>query len=141
MTTIHIDVKQTIWERRTFNLDDEFYLIPDVDLSGKNYNECLNLLGINQDPTDYEMMYDSANDMSLSENNYNATIEVLNYNFETVLTNADSEKKNEYFPEPVKINKPQEFFDFLESIPTTQEGFTDEIRQKIIDEVGNLLNL
>lgn len=144
MTTVYIDVKQTIWERQEFRIDDEYYLIPDVNLSGKNYIKCLDLLGINQDPYEYEMLYDTAENMTVSQNNYNATIEVLNFNHETILTNEDSEKQNEYIKGAVignKINKPQEFFDFLESIPTTQDGFTDEIRQKIIDEVANLLNL
>ena len=89
-----VDFKVTVWERVTIDddkLDDVIARIKDGTITTSN--ELFDCLG---DNCTYEgIIDDTMEEMTLQQNNYQSTVEVLNGEGETVFTNTDKFYKPE----------------------------------------------
>jgi len=82
----YLDVKQTIWERIAINSEDDYSKIVEMLKEGKSIENIYN--EYNMDECESEILYDTATEMDINENDENSTIELLDENMQTVWKNG-----------------------------------------------------
>jgi len=82
----YLDVKQTIWERIAINSEDDYSKIVEMLKEGKSIENIYN--EYNMDECESEILYDTATEMDINDNDENSTIELLDENMQTVWKNG-----------------------------------------------------
>jgi light-regulated signal transduction histidine kinase (bacteriophytochrome) len=133
MPRLHLDVKTTVWERRTLRLEEPEYSELIEKLKTLKNSESWNIIDEfeNDYSPEYETLYDTSDNISLEQNDYDPTADLSTDDGVVIFKN----ESKDVIRKRKSSDEWQSFFDWLESIDTNATVFTDELRQSIIDAI------